>query len=94
MEGQFLHACYNAALGDYPLRLCSLRDVAMAGVRLDGDFDSVADLAREWKATAVVRRAADLIRLCRQRVAAARMEVEQVVADLEADEVEGETAPD
>ena len=32
-----------------------------------------------------VRRASELIRLCRDRVAAARMEVEHVVADLEAD---------
>ena len=41
-----------------------------------------------------VRRAAELIRLCRRRVAAARMEVEQVVTDLEADEVAGDTPPD
>jgi exodeoxyribonuclease VII small subunit len=32
-----------------------------------------------------VRRAAALIRLCRDRVATARMEVEQVVADLDLD---------
>jgi exodeoxyribonuclease VII small subunit len=33
-----------------------------------------------------VRRAAHLIRLCRDRVATARMEVEQVVADLDEDD--------
>lgn len=32
-----------------------------------------------------VRRASELIRLCRDRVASARMEVEQVVADLDPD---------
>ena len=39
-----------------------------------------------------VRRAATLIRLCRDRVAAARMEVEQVVAELEGED-EGGDAP-
>lgn len=32
-----------------------------------------------------VRRAAELLRLCRDRIAGARLEVEQVVAELEAD---------
>ena len=32
-----------------------------------------------------VRRAAELLRLCRERIAGARFEVEQVVAELEAE---------
>jgi len=40
-----------------------------------------------------VRRAAELLRLCRERIAGARFEVEQVVAELEA-EVEAATDAD
>lgn len=53
---------------------------------LDGDEVDVDVLG------ARVKRAAELLRLCRDRIAGARFEVEQVVAELEA-EVEA-TAPD
>lgn len=46
---------------------------------LDGDEVDVDVLG------ARVRRAAELLRLCRERIAGARFEVEQVVAELEAE---------
>lgn len=46
---------------------------------LDGDEVDVDVLG------ARVRRAAELLRLCRDRIASARFEVEQVVAELEAE---------
>ena len=46
---------------------------------LDGDEVDVDVLG------ARVRRAAELLRLCRDRIAGARFEVEQVVAELESD---------
>ncbi|HEY7068829.1 MAG TPA: exodeoxyribonuclease VII small subunit [Acidimicrobiales bacterium] len=51
---------------------------------LDGDEVDVDILGSR------VRRAAELLRLCRERIAGARFEVEQVVAELEA-EVEAAT---
>ena len=51
---------------------------------LDGDEVDVDVLGSR------VRRAAELLRLCRERIAGARFEVEQVVAELEA-EVEAAT---
>lgn len=47
---------------------------------LDDDTIDVDVLAER------VKRAAELIRVCRERIAGARLEVERVVADLEADE--------
>ena len=47
---------------------------------LDGDEVDVDVLG------ARVRRAAELLRLCRDRIAGARFEVEQVVAELESDD--------
>jgi exodeoxyribonuclease VII small subunit len=54
---------------------------------LDGDEIDVDVLGSR------VRRAAELLRLCRERIAGARFEVEQVVAELEA-EVEAATDAD
>jgi exodeoxyribonuclease VII small subunit len=54
---------------------------------LDGDEVDVDVLGSR------VRRAAELLRLCRERIACARFEVEQVVAELEA-EVEAATDAD
>jgi len=54
---------------------------------LDGDEVDVDVLGSR------VRRAAELLRLCRERIAGARFEVEQVVAELEA-EVEAATDVD
>lgn len=58
---RFLHACYHAALGDWPLRLGSLRDVA----ELHPDDESgIITLARSWGVQAVVAAAvADSTRL-------------------------------
>jgi Uncharacterised nucleotidyltransferase len=50
---RFLHACYHAALGDWPLRLASLRDVAEIADRLDGAA-TVRGIAESWSAEAVV----------------------------------------
>ena len=54
---------------------------------LDGDEVDVDVLGSR------VRRAAELLRLCRERISGARFEVEQVVAELEA-EVEAATDAD
>lgn len=45
------------------------------------------------KLSARVRRAAELIRVCRERIAGARLEIERVVAELD-DETELELEPD
>jgi hypothetical protein len=51
---RFVHACYHAALGNWPLRLGSLRDVAEMLRRLDGDAEPVRLLAARWRVEAVV----------------------------------------
>lgn len=66
---RFLHACYHAALGDWPLRLGSLRDVAellraLEGPDGAGDAARVRDAAARWGVEAVVAAAvADTHRL-------------------------------
>ncbi len=56
----FLHVCYNLALGDDPVRTCSLRDLLVAHEQLDVDNDTIIQMARVWQASAVVQRAAEL----------------------------------
>ena len=56
----FLHACFEAALGDYPLRLGALRDLVAVHARVPVDGREIAEVARSWRASAVVRRAARL----------------------------------
>ena len=51
---RFMHACYHAALGDWPLRLGSLRDVAEMLRWVDRDGASIRRLAASWGAEAVV----------------------------------------
>jgi exodeoxyribonuclease VII small subunit len=63
----------------------ALAELEEINEELDGDEVDVDVLG------ARVRRAAELLRLCRERIAGARYEVEQVVAELEA-EVEAATA--
>ncbi|GAB3583485.1 hypothetical protein GCM10027445_58320 [Amycolatopsis endophytica] len=64
LPNRFMHACYHAALGDWPLRLGSLRDVAEMLRRLDRDSSAVLRLAASWGAEAVVAAAvADTVRL-------------------------------
>src|SRR4029453_3272587 len=62
----------------------AMAEVADILDELDGDEGDVDVLGSR------VRRAAELLRLCRERIAGARFEVEQVVAELEA-EVEAAT---
>jgi exodeoxyribonuclease VII small subunit len=63
----------------YAEALAELEDILD---ELDGDEVDVDVLGSR------VRRAAELLRLCRDRIASARFDVEQVVAELEADAAE------
>ncbi|UQS22267.1 nucleotidyltransferase family protein [Amycolatopsis thermalba] len=64
LPNRFLHACYHAALGDWPLRLGSLRDVAEMLRVVDGNPEPVRRTAASWGAEAVVAAAvADTVRL-------------------------------
>ncbi len=56
----FVQVCYNAALGDIPPRLASLRDVAQVHQSCSPDRGEVLDLASRWGATAVVATAIGL----------------------------------
>jgi hypothetical protein len=56
-ETGLLHACYHAALGDPEPRLGSLRDVAQRFALGWHDPQRVVELARRWRAEAVVARA-------------------------------------
>lgn len=59
---RFLHACYHAALGDWPLRLGSLRDVAE--MLRTVDEGEVRRIAKDWGVEALVAAAvADTQRL-------------------------------
>lgn len=58
--GLFLHGCYEAALGDWPLRLGSLRDLMAVHAAFTVDEREVLSSARAWRAVAVVQRAARL----------------------------------
>jgi hypothetical protein len=61
---RFLHACYHAALGDWPLRLGSLRDVAEQLPGVESDRGSMRATARRWGVESVVAAAvADTVRL-------------------------------
>ncbi len=54
---RLLHACYAAALGDWPPRLMSLRDVAQLVLKERPHIVDVLTMARGWRAEAVVARA-------------------------------------
>lgn len=56
-EERFLHACFHAILGDNPLRLASLRDVAQMHLARPLDVDLALRLSSSWGADAVVARA-------------------------------------
>lgn len=51
---RFLHACYHAALGDWPLRLGSLRDVAEMLGHAEDDANAIRGAAKRWQAQVVV----------------------------------------
>src|SRR5207244_11507780 len=53
-EGRFLHACFHAALGDFPPRITALRDVARLVRSGRVDLVRARDLARRWRAGVVV----------------------------------------
>jgi hypothetical protein len=57
MPQRLLHACYAAALGDWPPRLASLRDVAQLVLREQPNLVDVLMMARRWQCEAVVARA-------------------------------------
>ncbi len=56
LPNRFLHACYHAALGDWPLRLGSLRDIAEMLREVDGHREGVSIRRRteSWGVEAVV----------------------------------------
>jgi hypothetical protein len=60
MPQRLLHACYAAALGDWPPRLGSLRDVAQIVHRERPHLADVLLMARKWKCEPVVARAVTL----------------------------------
>ncbi|MPZ64383.1 MAG: hypothetical protein GEU83_02255 [Pseudonocardiaceae bacterium] len=61
---RLMHACYHAALGDWPLRLASLRDVAEMLPDPGQDGETLIQLASAWGVEAVVAAAvADAHRL-------------------------------
>lgn len=68
----------------YASALAELDDILH---ELDGDEVDVDVLG------ARVRRAAELLRICRDRITSARFEVEQVVAELETDTPEDDQPP-
>jgi hypothetical protein len=61
---RFLHACYHAALGDWPLRLGSLRDVVQLVPADSESQGALIERARSWGVQAVAAAAvADACRL-------------------------------
>ncbi|MFC4943920.1 nucleotidyltransferase family protein [Pseudonocardia sp. GCM10023141] len=61
---RFLHACYHAALGDWPLRLGSLRDIAEMLPAVERDASAVRRRAASWGVEAIAAAAiADTLRL-------------------------------
>lgn len=59
-EERFLHACFHAALGDLPPKLVPLRDIAQMSLYGKLDLDRVINLARAWRAEAVLLHAVEL----------------------------------
>ena len=51
---RFMHACYHAALGDWPPRLSSLRDIVQMLLITGQDEPDVRALAARWRAEAVL----------------------------------------
>ena len=56
----FMHACYHAALGDWPPRTLALRDVAQLLLACDVDEARVLEVAAAWQAEAVVAAAVQM----------------------------------
>ena len=66
------------AAGEGPTYAAAVDELEAILAQLDDDRLDVDQLAER------VARAAELIRLCRERISATRLEVERIVADLEA----------
>ena len=60
MPQRLLHASYAAAIGDWPPRLMSLRDVAQLVHREKPNLVDVLLMAREWQCEPLVARAVNL----------------------------------
>lgn len=60
-DAAFVHACYNAALGDDPPRLVALRDVGQMVCAGTVDPDGAYALANGWRAAGVVRHALGMV---------------------------------
>jgi hypothetical protein len=56
-DSAFVHACYNAALADDPPRLIAARDVCQMVFDAHANPGAVEELARQWRAGAVIARA-------------------------------------
>ncbi|PZS25547.1 MAG: hypothetical protein DLM61_19835 [Pseudonocardiales bacterium] len=54
LPARFMHACYHAALGDWPPRLSSLRDVAQMLLVIGQNERDLRALAARWRAEAVL----------------------------------------
>ena len=68
------------AAGEGPTYAAAVDELEAILAQLEDDRLDVDQLAER------VARAAELIRLCRERISATRLEVERIVADLEAPE--------
>jgi hypothetical protein len=60
MPQRILHACYAAALGDWPPRLVSLRDLAQIVHREEPNLVDVLVMARAWRCEPIVAKAITL----------------------------------
>lgn len=56
----FVQTCINAAVGDFPPRACSLRDVVQLAPGVANDLDEVIATAVRWRVGLAVRRAVEL----------------------------------
>lgn len=53
-EGRFVHACFHALLGSPQPRLLPMRDIAQIASTTSFDLGAATELARSWRAEAVV----------------------------------------
>lgn len=61
---------------------------------LEGILDEIEDDAVDVDVLAArVKRAAELLRICRERITAARIEVTQIVADLDPSSLDDDSSP-
>jgi hypothetical protein len=58
---QYLHACYNLAVGDFPPRLGAVRDLLVIDGANRVSTHEIQETARRWRGTALVQRAGALM---------------------------------